>query len=118
SLRKLGNVGPADSIQPVSQRCSARTDFVISKTSVSRRSGPGSATPFKGSRPDTLVFMLSTLRTSQTARKAKSSEWPRKTCSARKYCDTFLWREESITHWLKGDLCPTISIPSLRKKIR
>src|SRR5580692_1126238 len=45
------------------QRFFARTDFVPSKTSISRRSRPGSATPFKDSRPDTLVFMLSTLST-------------------------------------------------------
>ncbi len=45
------------------QRFFARTDFVPSKTSISRRSRPGSAAPFKDSRPDTLVFMLSTLNT-------------------------------------------------------
>jgi hypothetical protein len=38
-------------------------DFVLSKTSISRRSRPGSAAPFKDSRPDTLAFMLSTLNT-------------------------------------------------------
>src|SRR5271163_4302586 len=45
------------------QRFFARTDFVPSKTSISRRSRPGSAAPFKDSRPDTLAFMLSTLST-------------------------------------------------------
>jgi hypothetical protein len=41
----------------------ARTDFVRSKTSISRRSRPGSAAPFKDSRQNTLAFMLSTLNT-------------------------------------------------------
>ena len=45
------------------QRFFARTDFAPSKTSVTRRSRPGSAAPFKDSRPDTLAFMLSTLST-------------------------------------------------------
>src|SRR5262245_37042746 len=40
----------------------------ISKTSISRKSRPGSAAPFKGSRPDRLVFMLSTLSTSRPLR--------------------------------------------------
>src|SRR5258707_4406284 len=47
------------------QRFFARTDFVPSKTSISRRSRPGPAGLFKDSRPDTLAFMLSTLSTSQ-----------------------------------------------------
>jgi hypothetical protein len=42
---------------------------LTSKTSISRRSSPGSAAPFKGSRPDRLVFMLSTLSTSQAAKR-------------------------------------------------
>jgi len=47
------------------QRFFARTDFVPSKTSISRRSRPGSAAPFKDSRPDTPAFMLSTLSTNR-----------------------------------------------------
>jgi len=43
--------------------------FVTSKTSISRRSRPGSAAPFRASRPDRLVFMLSTLSTSQAAKR-------------------------------------------------
>jgi hypothetical protein len=45
------------------QRFFARTDFVPSKTSLSRRSRPGSAASLKDSRPDTLAFMSSTLST-------------------------------------------------------
>ena len=63
SLRKLMNVRSAVSSRRALQRFFARTDFVPSKTSISRRSRPGSAAPFKDSRPDTLVFMLSTLST-------------------------------------------------------
>ena len=55
------NVGPAVLSRLALQGSFARTDFVPSKTSISRRSRPGSATPFKDSRPDTLAFMLSTL---------------------------------------------------------
>ena len=55
------NVGPAVSSRPASQRFFARTDFVTLTTSISRKSRPGSAAPFKGSLPDRLVFMLSTL---------------------------------------------------------
>src|SRR5262245_59715215 len=58
-------VGPAVSSPPALQRFFARTDLRTSKTSISRRSRPGSSAPFKGSRPDRLVFMLSTLSTSQ-----------------------------------------------------
>src|SRR5215831_3715770 len=61
------NLWPAVSSRPALQRFFARTDFVTSKTSISWRSGPDSAAPFKGSRPDRLVFMLYTLRTSQAA---------------------------------------------------
>ena len=63
------NVGPAVSSRLALQRFFARTDFVTSKTSISRRSGPGSVAPFKGSRPDRLVFMLSALSTSQAAKR-------------------------------------------------
>ena len=62
------NVGPAVSSRLALQRFFARTDFLTLKTSISRRSRPGSAAPFKGSRLDRLVFMLSTLRTSQAAK--------------------------------------------------
>ncbi len=55
------NVRRAVSSRLALQRFFARTDFVPSKTSVSRRSRPGSAAPFKDSRPDTLAFMSSTL---------------------------------------------------------
>ena len=41
----------------------ARTDFAISRTSISSRSCPGSVATFKDSRPDTLALMLSTLST-------------------------------------------------------
>ena len=57
------NVRSAVSSRLALQRFFARTDFVPSKTSISRRSRPGSAAPFKDSRPDTLAFMLSTLST-------------------------------------------------------
>jgi methyltransferase (TIGR00027 family) len=57
------NVRSAVSSRPALQRFFARTDFVPSKTSISRRSRPGSATTFKDSRPDTPAFMLSTLST-------------------------------------------------------
>jgi len=63
------NVRSAVSSRLALQRFFARTDFVTSKTSISRRSRPGSAAPFKGSRPDRLVFMLSTLSTSQAAKR-------------------------------------------------
>ena len=49
--------------QHVLQFATGRTDFLTSKTSVSRRSGPGSATPLKALHPDRLVFMSSTLST-------------------------------------------------------
>jgi methyltransferase (TIGR00027 family) len=62
-LEKLMNVRTAVSSRLALQRFFARTDFVPSKTSISRRSRPGSAAPFKDSRPDTLAFMLSTLST-------------------------------------------------------
>jgi len=62
------NAGPAVSSRLALQRFFARTDFLKSKISISRRSGPGSATPFKGSRPDRLVFMSSTLSTRQGAK--------------------------------------------------
>jgi O-methyltransferase involved in polyketide biosynthesis len=62
-LEKIDNVRKAVSSRPALQRFFARTDFVPSKTSISRRSRPGSAAPFKDSRPDTLAFMLSTLST-------------------------------------------------------
>src|SRR5215510_13724178 len=64
------NVGPAVSSRLTLRRFFARTDFVTSKTSISRRSRPGSAAPFKNSRPDRLVFMLSTLSTSHAERGA------------------------------------------------
>src|SRR5580700_2262986 len=57
------NVRSAVSSQRALQRFFARTDFVPSKTSISRRSRPGSAAPFKDSRPDTSAFMLYTLST-------------------------------------------------------
>src|ERR1700676_2052943 len=60
------NVQSAVSSRLALQRFFARTDFVPSKTSISRRSRPGSAAPFKDSRPDTLAFMLSTLSTNGT----------------------------------------------------
>src|SRR5271169_2337227 len=60
------NVRSAVSSRPALQRFFARTDFVPSKTSISRRSRPGSAAPFKDSRPDTLAFVLSTLNTNGT----------------------------------------------------
>src|SRR5262244_881298 len=63
------NVGPAVSSRLALQRSFARTDFLTSKTSISRRSRPGSAARFKGSRPDRLVFILSTLSTSQAAKR-------------------------------------------------
>jgi hypothetical protein len=63
------NVGPAVSNRLALQRFFARTDFVTSKTSISRRSRPGLAAPFKRSRPDRLVFMLFTLSTSQAAKR-------------------------------------------------
>ena len=62
-IRKWTNVRSAVSSRLALQRFFARTDFVPSKTSISRRSRPGSAAPFKDSRPDTLAFMLSTLST-------------------------------------------------------
>src|SRR5262245_34290971 len=62
------NVGPAVSSRLALQRFFARTDFVTSTTSISRRSRPGSATPFRGSRPDSLVFILSTPSASQAAK--------------------------------------------------
>jgi methyltransferase (TIGR00027 family) len=65
-LGKSMNARSAVSILPALQRFFARMDFVRSKTSVSRRSRPDSATPFKGLRQDTLVFMLSTLSTNGT----------------------------------------------------
>jgi len=61
------NAGPVGSTRLALQRFFARTDFVISKTSISR-SGPGPAAGSKGSRPDGLVFMSSTLSTSQAAK--------------------------------------------------
>src|SRR5580704_247998 len=57
------NVRSAVSSRLALQHFFARTDFVPSKTSISRRSRPDSAAPFKDSRPDTLAFMLSTLST-------------------------------------------------------
>ena len=48
------------------QRFFAHTDFPPSKTSISRRSRPGSAPPFKDSRPDTSALMLSTPSTNAT----------------------------------------------------
>src|SRR5258707_15434105 len=55
------NVRSAVSSRLALQRFFTPTDLVPSKTSISRRSRPGSAAPFKDSRPDTLAFMLSTL---------------------------------------------------------
>jgi len=66
-LEKIDKRWPAVSSRLELQRFFARTDFVTSKTSISRKSRPGSATPFKGSLPDRLVFRLSTLSTSQVA---------------------------------------------------
>ena len=66
------NIRSADSSRLAWQRFFTRTDFVPSKTSIFRRSGPGLAAPFKGSRPDRLVFMLSTLNTSQVAKRPGS----------------------------------------------
>src|SRR6185312_4354669 len=63
------NVGPAVSSRTALQQFFACADFVRSKTSISRRSGPDSASPFKGSRRDRLVFMLSRLSANQVARK-------------------------------------------------
>src|SRR5215471_6414578 len=63
------SVGPAVSSRLALQRFFARTDFVTSKTSISRRSRPGSAAPFKGLRRDRLVFTLSTLNTRQAAKR-------------------------------------------------
>src|SRR5262245_60190431 len=68
------NVGPAVSSRRALQRFFARADFVTSKTSISRRSGTDSAAPFKGSRPDRLVFMLSTLSTSQAAKRGPHAQ--------------------------------------------
>src|SRR6516225_3211922 len=70
------NVGPAVSSRLALQRFFARTDFVTAKTSISRRSRPGSAAPFKGSRPDRLVFMLSTLSTSQAPKRPRCGNEP------------------------------------------
>src|SRR5215813_14785096 len=70
------NVGPAVSSRLALQRFFARTDFVTSKTSISRRSRPGSAATFKGSRPDRLVFMLSALSTSQAAKRGAHQSRP------------------------------------------
>src|SRR3974377_1976679 len=61
------NVRSAVSSRLVLQRFFTRTDFVPSKTSISRRSRPGSAASLKDSRPDTLAFMLSTLSTNLNA---------------------------------------------------
>jgi methyltransferase (TIGR00027 family) len=61
SLRRWANVRSAGLNLLVLQRFFARTDFALSKTSVSRKSRPGLAAPFKDSRPDTPVFVLSTL---------------------------------------------------------
>src|SRR5215469_11351933 len=63
------NVGSAVSSRLALQRFFARTDSVTSKTSISRRSSPGSAPPFKGSLPDRLVFTLSTLSTRQAVKR-------------------------------------------------
>ena len=63
------NAGLAVSSRLALQRFFAHTDFLTSKTLISRRSSPGSAAPFKGSRLDRLVFMLSTLSTSQAAKR-------------------------------------------------
>src|SRR5262245_3543177 len=51
------------------QRSFAGTVFVASRTPISCSSRIGSAARFKGSRPDRLVFMLSTLSTSQAAKR-------------------------------------------------
>ena len=78
-MRKLVNAGSAVSIRLALQRFFAHTDFVPSKTSISRRSRPGSARPFKDSRPDTLAFMLSTLSTdgNRCSGRRDSAEEPR-----------------------------------------
>src|SRR5580704_12625256 len=60
------NVRSAGSSRLAWQRFFARTDFVPSKTSISRRSRPGSAGPFKDLRLDILAFMLSTLSTNES----------------------------------------------------
>jgi hypothetical protein len=65
-LGKSMNARSAVSILPALQRFFARMHFVRSKTSVSRRSRPDSATPFKGLRQDTLASMLSTLSANGT----------------------------------------------------
>jgi len=69
---KWMNVGQAVSSPLALQRYFARTDFLTSKTSISNRSRLGSAVPFKGSRPDRLVFMLSTLSTSRGAKRGRA----------------------------------------------
>src|ERR1700683_3979503 len=69
------NAGPAVSSRLTWQRIFARTDFVTSKTPISRKSRPGSATPFKGSLRDRLVFMLSLLSTSQSAGFPRSAQF-------------------------------------------
>ena len=66
----------------------ARTDFVPSKTSISRRSSPGSAAPFKDSRPDTLAFMLSTLSTKESLSKVQFLR-PSKLISASAACQVY-----------------------------
>src|ERR1700751_2257034 len=68
------NIRSAFSSRLALQRFFARTDFVPSKTSISRRSRPGSAAPFKDSHPGTLAFMLSTLSASQAAKRVAGCE--------------------------------------------
>jgi methyltransferase (TIGR00027 family) len=71
SLRRRMSLAPPGSSRPALQRFFARTDFLRSKASVSRRSRRGSAAPFKSSRPERLVFMLSTLSASEVARRTR-----------------------------------------------
>src|SRR5262245_10095208 len=98
------NVGPAVSSRLALQRFFARTDFVTSKTSISRRSRPGSAAPFKGSRPDRLVFTLSTLSTSQAAKRGAHGEY---------WGDAF--GKKSATGGLRGK---KMQLPNRRQTIR
>ncbi len=58
-LKKIDEHSVSLSNRLTLQRFFARTDFVPSKTSISRRSRPSSAATFNDSRTETLVFMLS-----------------------------------------------------------
>lgn len=71
--RQLGSLLLAVLSRLALQRFFARTDFPTSKMSISRRSCSGSAVPFKGSRQGRLVFMSSTLSTSQATKRHSRS---------------------------------------------